>query len=412
MMEQRTALVGGRLIDGTGSAPIEDAVLIINGRTIEAVGTKEQVPISLDCRIINAVGKTIMPGMIECHTHLATTTVNMLERLATHPTVKIFQAAEMLKKVLRAGFTTVRDAGGLDVGFRTAVEQGLIEGPRLIISGPLRQTGGHFDKYYASGVEISVSGLPLTDGVPAVQQQTRHLLRQGVDFIKVCTTGGIVSPADQPDDTEWTMDELHAIVHEAKAKSKEVMAHAQGTKGIKNAVRAGVWSVEHGSMLDDEAVEMMVEAGTYLVPTLFIFEFNLMYGKEIGLPTYALEKLAKVGDIRIRSFEKAVAAGIKIGTGSDAIHREAHGRNARELSLMVQYGCTPMQAIVAATHMAAKICRVDHLVGALKPGMLADVLVIDGDPLQDISILEDQSRLLLVMKEGHAYTDHLTGHPN
>lgn len=406
--QQQVAFVGGSLIDGTGSPPFADAVLLVSGKIIEAVGAREAVSIPPEYRVVDVSGKTVMPGMIDCHTHLATTTVNMMERLSTHPTVKTFLTAEMMKKVLYAGFTTARDAAGLDVGFRTAVEQGLIEGPRLIVAGALRQTGGHFDKYYPSGVELSTSGLPLTDGVPAVQHQTRHLLRQGFDFIKVCTTGGIVSPTDHPEDTEWTMDELHAIVHEAKAKSRAVMAHAQGTQGIKNAVMAGVWSVEHGTMLDDEAVDMMLAAGTYLVPTLFIWNFNLKHGRDIGLPPYAIAKFEQVGDVRIRSFEKALAAGIPFGTGSDAIHRDLHGMNAHELTLMVEYGCTPMQALVAATKTAAEICRIDKIVGVLEPGKLADVLVVDGDPLADIRILEDQARLLMIMKEGKAYKDLLT----
>jgi imidazolonepropionase-like amidohydrolase len=402
------AIVGGQIIDGTGREPIDDAVLLLNNDVIEAVGSRHEVLVPPESRVLDVSGKTVMPGMIECHTHLGTTTVNMMERLNTHPTVKTFLTAEMLKKVLRAGFTTVRDAGGVDVGFRVALERGLIEGPRLIVSGPLRQTGGHFDKYYASGFELSTSGFPLTDGVPAVQAQTRHLLRQGYDFIKICTTGGIVSPTDKPTDTIWSIEELNAIVYEAQARGKEVMAHAQGAQGIKNAVRAGVWSVEHGSMLDDEAVELMQEAGTYLVPTLFIFHFNLEHGSEIGLPSYAIEKLHKFGAGRIDAFQKAVAAGLKIATGSDAIHRDAHGLNAQELSLMVKYGFTAMQAIVAATGTAAEVCRIDDKVGTLEAGKLADVLVVDGNPLNDITILEDRARLLLIMKEGSAYVDQLS----
>jgi imidazolonepropionase-like amidohydrolase len=405
--QTHTALIGATILDGTGAPSLNDGVLVIHDEVIEAVGPRDAVTIPPYSKIVDVTGKTIMPGMIDCHTHLGTTTVNMMERLNTHPTVKTFLTARMMHKVLAAGFTTVRDAGGIDVGFRVAVEQGLITGPRLVVSGPLRQTGGHFDKYYASSIELSTSGFPLTDGVPAVQQQTRHLLRQGYDFIKVCTTGGIVSPTDKPTDTVWTMEELQAIVHEASARGKAVMAHAQGTQGIKNAVKAGVWSVEHGSMLDDEAVDMMLAAGTYLVPTLFPFQFMLDHGKTIGLPAYALDKLDRYSDTRIQSFQRAVAAGIKIATGSDAIHQDAHGMNARELTLMVEYGLSPLQAIVAATATAAQVCRIADRTGTLTVGKQADLLVVDGDPQADITLLEDTSRLLLIMKDGSAYIDRL-----
>ena len=404
---QLSAFVGGNLIDGSGRDPIEDSVILIKGSVIAEVGSRATVPIPPDYQIVDISGKTVMPGMIESHTHLGTTTVNMMERLNTHKTVRTFLTAKMARKVLNAGFTTVRDAAGLDVGFRVAVEMKLIEGPRLIVSGPLRQTGGHFDKYYASGVEVSSGDWPLSDGVPAVQKEARQLLRQGFDFLKVCTTGGIVSPTDQPTDTIWTRAELTAIVHEANARSKAVMAHAQGTQGIKNAVAAGVWSIEHGSMLDDEAIEMMLEAGTYLVPTLFPFEYFTNHGQEIGLPQYAIAKLARFGEGKMENFQRAAKAGIKMATGSDAIHKNMHGRNARELTLMVKFGYSPMQAIVAATKTSAEVCRIDDRVGILEPGKLADVLVWDGDPLVDISILEDQTRLLLVMKEGDVYVNKL-----
>lgn len=203
------------------------------------------------------------------------------------------------------------------------------------------------------------------------------------------------------------MDELNAIVYEASARGKAVMAHAQGTQGIKNAIRAGVWSVEHGSMLDEEAVQMMVDSGTYLVPTLFAVEYLADHGEEMGLAPVELAKIGLIYDRRIENFQQAVAAGVKIATGSDILDGAAHGRNAEELALMVRYGLSPMEAIVAATRTAAEVCRIADRVGVLEPGKLADLLVVDGNPLADIAILHDQSRLLMVMKEGQRYVDRL-----
>jgi len=247
----------------------------------------------------------------------------------------------------------------------------------------------------------------MCDGVPEVQKAARRVLRQGFDFIKVCATGGVASPADSPEYTEWTLEELEAMVYEASARGKAVMAHAEGTQGIKNAIRAGVWSVEHGSMLDDEAIQLFLDTGTYLVPTLFVVEEVSERGEEMGLTPVSLAKVEKIKHTHAASFRRAAEAGVKIAVGTDAIDDEMHGKNARELEFMVRYGFTPMQAIVAATKISAEACRVDNRVGTLEPGKLADLLVVDGNPLDDISILQDQSRLMLVMKEGQSYVDRL-----
>jgi imidazolonepropionase-like amidohydrolase len=366
------------------------------------------VEIPADCEIIDVSGKTIMPGMFDCHCHVSLTTLSIEKRLFTPKTVEVFQTAEIMKRTLHAGFTTIREPGVLnDVGFRQAVEMGLIEGPRLVLAGGIGQTGGHFDEYYPRDVELPLFGAEMCDGVPDVQKAARRVLRQGFDFIKVCATGGIASPADSPEYTEWTLEELEAMVYEASARGKAVMAHAEGTQGIKNAIRAGVWSVEHGSMLDDEAIQMFLDTGTYLVPTLFVMEELVERGEEMGLTPVSLAKVEKIKHTHAASFRRAAEAGVKIAVGTDSIDDEMHGKNARELELMIRYGFTPMQAIVAATKTSAEACRVDSKVGTLEPGKLADLLVVDGDPLDDITILQDQSRLMLVMKEGQSYVDRL-----
>jgi len=349
-----------------------------------------------------------MPGMFDCHCHISLMTLSIEKRLFTRKTVEIFQTAEIMKRTLHAGFTTIREPGILnDVGFREAVEMGLIEGPRLVLAGGIGQTGGHFDEYYPRDFELPLFDIEICDGVPEVQKTARKVLRKGFDFIKVCVTGGVASPADAPEYTEWTLEELKAMVHEASARGKAVMAHAEGTQGIKNAIRAGIWSVEHGSMLDDEAIQMFLDTGTYLVPTVNAFEMLPEDGEAMGLTPVSLAKAEKIRDLHIRSFERAAEAGIKIAVGTDAIDDRMHGRNARELETMVRHGFTPMQAIVAATKTSAEACRVDGILGTLEPGKLASLLVVDGNPLEDISILQDRARLLMVMKEGSICVNRL-----
>ena len=401
-------LVGGRVIDGTGKDPLEDSVLIVSGPVIQKIGRKDQVKIPRDLEIVDVSGKTIMPGMIDCHCHISFTTMIIEKRLFTPRTVEIFQAAEMMKRTLHAGFTTIRDAGTLnDVGFRQAVEMGLVEGPRLVVAGGLVQTGGHMDLYYPCHVELPFLGGEMCDGVPEVRKAARKMLREGFDFIKVSTSGGVGHPGDSPWYTEWTLEELKAIVWEASARGKAVMAHAIDNQGIKNAVLGGVWSVEHGSCLDDEAIQMFLDTGTYLVPTLSVMEGLSERGEGGGFAPRLKTDVKRVRHAHFESIKKAAAAGVRIATGADAIVEEMHGKNARELDLLVRHGLTPMQAIVAATKTASEVCRVDDKVGTLESGKLADLLVVDGNPLNDISILEQKSRLLLIMKEGCIYVDTL-----
>jgi len=409
------ALVGGRLIDGKGTDPLEDSVVILNGPVIQETGKKTEVKIPPDAEIIDVCDLTVMPGMIDCHCHISIITWNMQKKLFTPRTVELFQTAEMMKRTLYAGFTTIRDAGTLnDVGLRQAVEMGLVEGPRLVAAASLVQTGGHFDMHYPSGVQLPFLGGgyggEICNSVPEVIKSARKVLRQGFDFIKVATSGGFGYPSSRPEHTEWTLDELKAIVHEASARGKGVMAHAINNQGIRNALVAGVWSVEHGTCLDDETIQMFLDRGTYLVPTLSINEEMYLEPDERqqeGFAPICQREVDELNVVGLQSFKRAAEAGLKIALGTDALTEEMHGRNARELELLVRHGLTPMEAIVAATKTAAEACRVDDKVGTLEVGKAADLLVVNGDPLSDISLLQDQSRLLLIMKEGYAYVDRM-----
>jgi imidazolonepropionase-like amidohydrolase len=402
------ALTGGTLIDGTGRDPVEDSVVVVEDSHILEVGKRDQIHIPTGAEVVDVCGKTVMPGMIDCHVHISITTMDVERRLMTPRTVEIFQAAEMMRRTLHAGFTTVRDAGTLkDVGFRQAVEMGLVEGPRLVVAGALVPTGGHFDVYYPRGVELPFFGGERCDGVPEVRRAARRVLRQGVDCIKICTTGGSVYPGDSREYTEWTLEEVQAIVQEAAARGRAVMAHAGNAEGIRNALLGGVWSVEHGSPLEAETIQMFLDRGTYLVPTLL--PAQVLYEKGEGIPHggvshLQMEKRRQAG---AENFKRAVYAGVKIAAGTDALGEDTHGINARELELMASYGFSPMEAIVAATKTASEVCCLDSKVGTLESGKLADLLVVDGDPLDDISILQDKSRLSLIMKDGSVYVDRM-----
>ena len=408
------AIKTGLLIDGKGGQPIQNGVVLVgNDGRIEKVGEASKVAIPSRSEVIEAPGKTVLPGLFDAHCHMLMISQSLEKRLFVPNSLEILKGAEILKRTLHAGITTLRDAcGPNDVGFREAVEVGIIEGPRLVMAGAIAQTGGHLDGYYPRDIELPFSegftvGPEFADGVPAVQLAARRVLRKGFDFIKVCTSGGITSPSDLPEYTEWTIDELKAIVYEASARGKAVMAHAEGTQGIKNALIAGVWSVEHGSMLDDEAIRMFVDKGTYLVPTLTAMDALANQPDKFELSQFARSKVEIIARNHFSSFRKAAAAGVKMAAGTDNIEDWMHGKNAHELDLMVQHGYTPMQAIVAATKVSSEACRVSDKVGTLESGKFADLLVVDGNPLDNIAILQDESKLLLVMKQGKSYVRKL-----
>jgi imidazolonepropionase-like amidohydrolase len=406
-----TVVRAGTLIDGTGAEPVRNATVVIEGTTITRVNGNGEIP--RDAEVIDASGMTVMPGMIDCHVHLPFSAVSLQQRLMTPYSLQIAQALDNARITLEHGFTTVRDAGGTPRGVKMAIEQGLFPGPRLRIAvGALSQTGGHGDSVMPNGANTRV-GDPehpdtVVDGVEQVRRATRELLRAGADQIKVHTSGGVMSPNDEPGATGFSPEEIAVIVYEARAAGKTVMAHAQATQGIRNAVLGGIRSIEHGIYLTEQVCDEMIERGTYLVATLVapVWVIRRAEKDPSNVPPYALRKAKEVKGDHFNSFKMALEKGVTIAMGTDT-GVGPHGSNAEELALMVEAGMTPMQAIVATTKTAAECCTIGDLTGTLEPGKRADLLVVDGDPLADISILQHTDRLAVIMKDGSAFKNRL-----
>ena len=388
----RTVLSGGRVFDGTGSA-VSDADVVISEGKIADVGPGLDGDEQVDVR-----GLTILPGFIDCHVHVMVSGIDLVRRLQRPFSYPFFQAARNLEATLDCGITTVRDAGGADLGIQRAVEDGLIDGPRLQIAiSALSQTGGHGDGWLPSGITTFLMsphpGRPpsLADGPEEVRKRVREIIRAGANVIKVHTSGGVLSPRDSPKHAQFQPDELAALMAEATAAGLPVMAHAQATDGIKNAVRAGVRSIEHGIYLDDEAIEMMLRAGTWLVPTL-VAPHAVLNAADTGsqLPDGVAAKAREVIDAHTSAFARAVAAGVKIAMGTDT-GVGPHGSNLDELPLMAAGGMTPAQVLTATTKSAAELLRIGDETGTIMPGKCADLVVLAGDPF-DLAKLKSNIR--------------------
>ena len=359
----RVLFAGGQLFDGTGADPAPADVAVEGGR-FTAVGSGLDGDEVVDC-----TGSTLLPGLFDCHVHVMISGVDPVRIAQTPFSYPFYQAIGNLRATLDAGITTVRDAGGADLGLKQAVADGLVAGPRMQISiSMLSQTGGHADGWMPSGRELPLisphPGRPATiaDGPAEVRRVVRELVRAGADVIKVATSGGVLSPRDDPRHGQFRDEEVAVMVAEATAAGIWVMAHAQATEGIKVAVRNGVRSVEHGVYLDDEAISMMLDRGTWLVPTL-------------AAPRAVLE---------------LAAAGVRVAMGTDS-GVGAHGDNLGEIALMVQCGMTPAAALHATTGSAAELLGVAGELGTVRPGKRADLVVVDGSPL-DVETLRNRVR--------------------
>jgi len=386
----RIVLRGGRVFDGTGTDPAAGDVAIEDGRIVD-VGTRLDGDEAVDVG-----GRTLLPGLFDCHTHVCTSYIDPLRRALQPFSYQFFEAQRNLLATLRIGITTIREAGGADLGVKQAVEDGLIPGPRMQISIiMLSQTGGHGDDWLPSGnhsaLFVSHPGRPsgLVDGPDEVRRKVRELHRMGADVIKVATSGGVLSPRDDPRHAHFRPAELEALVEEATALGMFVMAHAQAADGIKNAIRAGIRSIDHGIFLDDEAIELMKARGTWFVPTL-VAPQGVLDAADAGvqLPPAVVEKARSVVEVHRAAFRHAVEAGVRIAMGTDS-GVTPHGQNLRELQLMVEGGMTPASALEATTRSAAQLMGLDDDLGTIEPGKLADLVVVEGDPY-DVATLADR----------------------
>lgn len=396
-------LHGGSIVDGTGQDPFPGDI-VVEGQRIAGFNTTSE---NQDRTEIDVQGLTILPGLIDSHVHLSFNVPDILHELMTPPSLALYRAIANAKATIDAGVTTVRDAGGAPAGLKMAIGEGLFPGPRMKVSiTALSQTGGHIDRTMPNMCCLHVPwpDLPasVVDGVEPMRKRVREILRAGADWIKICSTGGVLSTADSPRASQFTVEEIRAAVEEGDAHGDvEVMAHAQGTRGIKNAIVGGVKSIEHGIWLDDEAIEMMKARDVYLVPTLVAPVQVIRRGEADprSMPAVYVEKARQVVGDHKASFARAVKSGVKIAMGTDS-GVGPHGQNAEELVLMVEGGMTPMQAIVTTTRESARLLKVNADLGTVKPGKLADLIVVDGNPLDDIGILKDPERIVLVMQGG------------
>jgi imidazolonepropionase-like amidohydrolase len=405
-------LKGGRLIDGSGAGPVAGATIVVRGARIAAVTAGATGEWPDEAEIIDVSGMTVLPGLIDCHDHLAMHGYDLARRwgLDEPYSTRTLRTARVLERTLAAGYTAVRDAAGLDAGFKRAIEEGLIRGPRLVLSlAIISPIGGIGDRTSPSGFPCCVPHDPLLpDGVVEsladVRPTVRRMVRAGADVIKCATTGGASSrPQHGPRDGAFNLDEMQALVDEAHALDRRVMCHALGGRGLRIAVAAGVDSIEHGCYLDEqpELLDSMAERGIFFVPTFAVYDYH----RKSPQP-HVRERALALEEHHVQSLRRALAAGVKIAAGTDA-GGHGHPANACELECLVRAGMTPLQALQAATGRAAECLGLEREIGTVAVGKCADLVVVDGDPLADIACLQQPERIALVLKDGAVVADRL-----
>ncbi|NHA14074.1 amidohydrolase family protein [Thioalkalivibrio sp. XN279] len=405
-----TLIHAGRLIDGRADTPTGPATIVVEGERIVALEAGHRAPGPGD-RLIDLSGATVLPGLMDMHTHVSSenSRTSYLNRFTQDAPEVTLQSTVYARRTLEAGFTTIRDLGdsyNVSIALRDAIAAGKVVGPRIFTSGKsIATTGGHADP--TNGWAEHIAGDPgpqdgVINGVADARKAVRQRYKDGADLVKVTATGGVMSLAKNGLNPQFKEDELKAIVDTARDYGFHVAAHAHGAEGMKRAIEAGVYSIEHGTYMDDEVIRLMKKHGTWYVPTIHAGKFVAEKAEEPGyLPDIVRPKAAAIGPQIQDTFAKAYREGVNIVFGTDC-GVGPHGSNAREFQFMVEAGMPPMDAIRSATSVAAAFLGVNHDLGTIEAGKLADIIAVDGDPLEDISAM---SRVRFVMKEGVVYRD-------
>ena len=396
----RVVVHAGKLLDVRSGKTLTDQAIVIEAGKIVSVGPFSQAKRASGDRLIDLSAATVLPGLTDAHTHLTGNPQDAgPQALGISLPRATLTGARNARITLEAGFTTVRNVGAegySDVALRDAIDAGDVPGPRMLVSGPpLGITGGHCDENFLP-FDFHYSAEGVADGVEGVQHKVRETIKYGADLIKICATGGVLSHGDNPQASQYTLEEMKAIVADAHRLGPKVAAHAHGAQGILWASQAGVDSIEHGSYIDDAAIAEMKKDGTYLVPTLYLADWFLEHAEQVHVPPEMIAKGRTVMAAARKNVAHAFASGVKVAFGTDAAVYP-HGLNAHEFAVMVKLGMSPLQSIQAATINAADLLGWSDKIGALEPGKWGDIIAVDGDPLQDVTTLE---HVKFVMKGG------------
>jgi imidazolonepropionase-like amidohydrolase len=404
-----TVLTNAFLIDCTGGEPADGATVVVEGERIKDVLRSGRLgPLRGEVETLDLKGRTLMPGLTDAHVHVCAVEGNIAEQHRYNPPSLIAaKALRRIEQALMQGYTTVRDAGGADYGLREAVSSGLYPGPRMLVSGRvLSQTGGHGDKRRRAewieplGCCVGMIGV-IADGPDEVRKVAREQIRHDVDQLKIMASGGAMSPGDELDTTQYTVEEMRAAVEEARAVGKYVLAHAYSSSAVRNALQAGVRSIEHGNLIDETIAKEIKKAGAFLVPTMVTYEVIWREGKGYGITEHQLQKINMARERSVEGLAHAYRAGCKIGSGSDLLG-DMQSQRTVEFELKGQV-MKPLDVLLSATLVNAELFRMEKEIGSVEPGKYADLIALKGNPLENLRIFQNQDNLHLIMKGGAIY---------